>query len=52
MLRLLRYAYLLNPLGVRVNVASRVLTAALTVAAPLLVGQAVGRLPGGARRRA
>ena len=46
MLRLLRYAYLLNPQGVRVNVVSRVLTAALTVAAPLLVGQAVGRLPG------
>jgi ATP-binding cassette, subfamily B, bacterial len=45
-LRLLRYAYLLNPQGVRVNVASRILTAALTVAAPLLVGQAVGRLPG------
>jgi ATP-binding cassette subfamily B protein len=45
-LRLLRYAYLLNPQGVRANVASRILTAALTVAAPLLVGQAVGRLPG------
>lgn len=45
MLRLLRYAYRLSPRVLVLGVTSRVLTAALTVVAPLLVGQAIGRLP-------
>lgn len=45
MLRLLRYAHQLEPRVLALGVGSRVVYAALTVLAPLLVGQAIGRLP-------
>lgn len=45
MLQLLRYAHRLLPRTLIVAVTARVLVAGLTVAAPMLVGQSIGRLP-------
>ncbi len=45
LVRLLRYAYRLEPRTLALGLSARVLIAALTVAAPILVGQAIGRLP-------
>jgi ATP-binding cassette subfamily B protein len=44
-LQLLRYAHRLLPRTLVIAITARVLVAALTVAAPLLVGQSIGRLP-------
>lgn len=44
-LQLLRYAHRLLPRTLIVAVTARVLVAGLTVAAPMLVGQSIGRLP-------
>jgi ATP-binding cassette subfamily B protein len=43
---LLRYAYRLQPRVLLLGVSTRILIAAVTVSSPLLVGQAIGRLPG------
>jgi len=44
-LALLRYAHRLLPRTLIIAVTARIVVAALTVAAPLLVGQSIGRLP-------